>query len=866
MAVVEVLLLLFSINIFFEISIQSQVFNITCDQHNSSQGDCQSESLETIAAKLNENATVQINIKVPWLILATNVSFTKLNSLLINGCDSNMTTITCNTDNNGNSVGILFGDITDAIKLYALQFMLCGLQISSGTCSNRYSSYRSALTMLRCKNVELSNIVIANSKGTGLKVLYPQGGRVLIESTVFKENKIPQDNSEDLACARGGGGIYVVINKLREPMAFHFDNCTFENNVAHTTKFDFGYTNNVGEAEIGYGSGGGAHLSFKDGIRDVKVSFLSCKFIANQAFIGGGITVKFYGAKSNDERRNVTLEIGDTLFERNGCSYQTRRNTYFGGGAYLSFATYADGSIITDSHYLVRNVSFIGNCAELGGGVFYYSNRGKQGYNDNENNSMLFDNCTFKRNQAHIGSAVEMSANIFLKLITGYVIVPIFKNSYFLENVVFVNQSQNVQTTAGIGTIYASLYNINFVGSNRFESNQGTPVYIINGVVNCTMSDIHFVNNIGLQGGAMALIGSSTMVVGPCKYEFINNTAIHQGGAIYVSLTDSTDYIMSRSCFIYSHYDNNGDSMGTSTTGKVNITFVGNKAIDDTAGHSIYATSLHPCQVINNGTSKKPNYTLVTNISQVFSARGVHFHNDPSHPQVATDGAVFHTSRETPWMIIPGEIYQHGMTMTDDLNHSVKASLRVAVRPGNHKDTELQLISGFYTLTGSTIQVKGRPNHNASLFIYTVSPRQSYIKLSISLLKCPPGFKLSNKGVCDCNVKAYVGLLKCDMDQFYSHLHFGYWIGLMDTPNGSQQLVTSPCPFCDYSLGALNSPHSNSEFIALPKNYTNLSKIVCGESRSGIVCGRCQNDYATHFHSPSFQCKAIKPNGCRFGW
>jgi predicted outer membrane repeat protein len=72
-------------------------------------------------------------------------------------------------------------------------------------------------------------------------------------------------------------------------------------------------------------------------------------------------------------------------------------------------------------------------------------------------------------------------------------------------------------------------------------------VYVINGVVNCSKSDVHFVNNTGLQGGAMALIGSSTMVVGPCKYEFINNTAIHQGGAIYVSLTDSTDFITSRS-------------------------------------------------------------------------------------------------------------------------------------------------------------------------------------------------------------------------------------------------------------------------------------------------------------------------------
>ena len=863
MTTMKVLSLLLSINLYFKVvstdSTLSQAFNITCDPHNDNSQRCQSESLETIADKVKENADVQINIKLCQLILTTNVSFTKLSSLTISGCEHNTTTITCSAGHNANSAAVVFSDIFDVVKLNFLIFVSCGPQINSP----EEKMYYSALTMLRCRNVELYKIVIAKSRGTGLTILYPQGGRVIIESTVFKENKIPQNNSTDVAY--GGGGIRVVIGQRErdtEPMAFHFNNCTFENNVAHTTKFDYGYTNTIGEVETGYGSGGGAHLAFVNGVRDVNVSFFSCKFIANQAFIGGGITVKIYGAKSNDIRQNITFEIGDSLFEQNGCGSQTR-STYFGGGAYFSFATYTDGAIITDSHYFVKNVSFIENCAEVGGGVFYYSNRGKQGYNDNENNSMFFDNCTFKSNQAHLGSAIEMSTSTFLKLITGYAIVPKFKDCCFLENFVFINQSQNVQTTAGIGTIYASLYNIHFVGLNHFESNWGTPVYVINGIVNCTNGSVSFVNNTGLQGGAMALIGSSTMIVGPHKYEFINNTAIHQGGAIYVSLTDSVDFILSRSCFIYYHYDLETDSVALSanySNWKANITFIGNKAEDDTSGHAIYATSLHPCQIINNGTSKHPKYTLVTNISEAFSARGIHFDDNPSHPQIATDGTKLHTSRETPWMIIPGEKYQHGVTMTDDLNHSVNASLRVAIR-SNHQDVELN--SGFYTFTGSEIQLKGKPDHNASLFIYAVSAKQSYIKLNVTLLKCPPGFKLTDRGICDCNANTYVGLLKCDLDKFNGHLHFGYWVGLMETPSGSQELVTSLCPFCDYSLG---SPHSSSEFIVLPRDYTNLSKTVCGGSRTGTVCGKCQDNYTIHFHSPGFQCKAIKPRGCNFGW
>ena len=831
---------------------QYQVFNITCDPHNDSSQDCQSESLETIADKVRENADVEINIEVSWLILTTNISFTKLNSLTISASERTVTTIACNAGGNATNAGMTFIGIMNAVKLNALRLMLCGSQ----TNKPEGKTYISALTMLRCRNVEINKVVVAKSKGIGLTILYHQGGRVDIQSTIFKENKISQDYSA--GSFFGGGGVYIVIDQIKrrvyEPIAFHFDNCTFENNVAHTTKFDFGYTNDEGMVETGYGSGGGAHFSIENGVRDLNVSFSHCNFTANQAFIGGGITIKIYAGVSHNETRNVTFEIRDSLFVRNGCG-----KTRSGGGAYLSFATYFDGSIITDSHYFVRNVSFIENCAELGGGVFYYSNRGKQGHNDNENNSVLFDNCTFRSNKAHIGSAVEMTTSMFLKVITGYTIVPIFKNCQFLENFVFVNQSQKNQKTAGIGTIYASLYNIRFNGSSHFESNRGTPVYVVNGVVNCTNSDVSFVNNTGLQGGAIALVGSSIMILGRHKYEFINNTAIHEGGAIYVSLTDSTDFFISRSCFIQ-YLDT--DSVVLSANWKANITFMGNKAVDDTAGHAIYATSLHPCQVINNGTSFQPEYILLTNISEVFSVRGINFDDDLSHPQIATDGSFLYTSRETPWTIIPGEKYQHGVTMKDDLNRSVNASLRVAI---SRKQKDIELNSGFYTFTGSDIQLKGKPDHNASLFIYTVSARQSYIKRNITLLKCPPGFKLTNNGICDCNTNAYIGLFKCDMDKFHSHLHFGYWVGLMETPNGSQDLVTSPCPFCDYSLGTMNSLYY-SKLVVLPRDYSNLSETVCGESRNGTVCGRCQNNYTMQFHSPSFQCKAIKSDGCKFGW
>ena len=32
------------------------------------------------------------------------------------------------------------------------------------------------------------------------------------------------------------------------------------------------------------------------------------------------------------------------------------------------------------------------------------------------------------------------------------------------------------------------------------------------------------------------------------------------------------------------------------------------------------------------------------------------------------------------------------------------------------------------------------------------------------------------------------------------------------------------------------------------------------------MCGRCQNNYTVHFHSPGFLCKPTEPAGCKLGW
>ena len=809
---------------------------ITCDPQ--LKDDCQSELLETIAAKVKgqQQTDVQIDITIPQLYLDAPVKFADLKSLVING---NPTTITCIASANS-SAGIQLSRIADRVKLSNLIINSCGTEIQ------RRKTYVSALIILNCSNVELTEIVIQKSNGIGLMILNHTGGRVSITSALFAENKLPQKyrNSTKVRLF-GGGGVYMKFSSGPfYPTTILFDNCTFENNTSNNAHYKLSYTD-VGETQQNDGNGGGVYMNFGGGSVSIHVSFTGCNFIGNQAFIGGGLSAHIH-RKNYLNINNITFGITDSLFRENGC--MKGKYTVFGGAMYLRLES-VDGIGITDSHFIVRNVTFLENCANLGGSVYYYSHHDRL-HSDDSNNSMRFDNCMFIRNKAHAGSALVMIPDIFLKRYRGYTIVPVFRNCQFLNNSVFVGQSRTQQTqrTPGVGTVYVSLSDINFQGCNVFKNNWGTALYAVNGIMDFQNSNVSFINNTGLKGGAVALIGLAKITVGSNNiYKFINNSATFLGGAIYVSLTDITNFIVSKSCFI--QYAD--DSANISILWDANIAFIGNRAKDSSSGHAIYATSLFPCQAIRYGTINQFEYQVV-NVSAIFTTRGIIFDNDTKlQPQLATDGATLSFNKTTPQMIIPGEYYEHNIVTMNDLGQMTNSSFRVAI-VNKESDNFIQLDSAFSTFIGDELQLTGKPGENATLYFEILSPRQSYLNLSITLLECPPGFKSNNDSKCVCNAHNHMGLLRCNEDEFYSYLLPGYWTGFVGS-----KLVTSVCHFCLTT--------SKSE-IALSRNSIELNGILCGETRTGVACGKCRDNYTVHFHSPDFLCRPAEPVGCKLGW
>ena len=815
---------------------------------------CNGTLLKSIAEELKNSGRKDavINISVSSLHLNENVVFKNFDSLVIMGHPGHNTVIDCTILER--KAGITFAEIKN-VTLSDLNLTSCGSEV---TVSASELPYISALTVKTCNNLYFTNLSILKSQGIGLTILHHREGVVNISSSVFTDNK------HDDGTIRGGGGVYIGefecnSSNKNSTVSFQFEHCNFEGNVAHTKRYDL---YEFIEIRKGYGQGGGVFVALQHGMthRNVTIVFSHCTFDANQGFGGGGLSVQMdelQGSTDSNVKR-ILVNVENSTFKKNGCKNNTTR---IGGGAYLSLHSLSPTIV-----YNFHNVTFTENCAKLGGGVYFSSHWLKSG-----NYSLRFDTCQFTNNSAHTGSAVDLqlTPSTFIKLSGGELSDVVFVNCHFLENSVspyndtqratgigtlyssLYNEGEhrienNNGRATGIGTLYSSLYNVRFEGEHRFENNNGTAVYIVNGVANFSSSSAYFIGNRGIRGGAMALIGSSLMVVGPNrKYIFMNNSAFHRGGAMYVFMINSHDFTVSRSCFVQYF---NGSSYGQSTQWNNNITFTDNYARE---GRSIYATSLNPCQVINNGTENDPSLTLI-NSSKIFTSRGININID----DVATDGAKIQSTGSQKLLVIPGKRTHHGITMCDDTDKLNEAPLWMNVLP--NKSTIVP-DSGLTYYVGSTIQLSGEPGDNATLILETASTRQIYTKIEVELDDCPPGFTLSDNNVCVCNAEEHNGYLECNSSEFFSYLIPGAWIGLVPEINATE-LAIGICPhtFCNYS-------DTDTCRVVLPSDSEELKRRVCGPKREGVLCGNCKANHTVHFHSPQFEC-VLEDNMCKVGW
>ena len=820
-----------------------EVHNETCEYESvlmdSLNNNC--SSLEKVARKLENDVHINIiDIKILHVQLNQKLSFTNLTSLVING-EPGVTTITCTSDN----AGIVLSDISDTVTLNNLSLLSCGLQIS-----HENVTYASALALLRCLNVELNNVAISNGTGLGLAILGHLGGEINILSSSFMNMRSQEVDKKDDNVTVSGGGVFVKLLSYEQPlcpMMFKFDGCKFVNNgVYFENQCNYVLANatmliNDNQREIG-----GVHVFIGSGLKNINFSFHNCDFLENWACLGSGLHVQVFGMNDRNTEQ-IHFEVYKSTFSRNGFY-----NSGFGGGANIVLDTDSDEANMSDVHFIFKDVNFTENKAAYGGGVYIYST--KQALFDTlDPNTVVFENCKFVNNSAFMGSAVILLPSVLFRMLIGRPIVPKFQSCHFLENLVHSDNSHDSEGTfggaSGLGTVYASLHTIRFEGYSHFCNNMGTPLYIVDGIGDFQKSSANFSNNVGIHGGAVALIGSSTMVVGPERYDFIDNRALFQGGALYVVFTDMS----TSSCFIQYR---DAENKVLLRDWKAVIHFKNNAASRITFGNTIYATSLHPCQVVDRGTEGKPVYKYV-NITEIFLWRGqnITFNGKAGlNKATVTTDAAFLEGNDT-LSLIPGKRTEHRIRTVDEFNQTLAPLFEVSLT----QSYEI-LQQGVVT---NTILLKGMPNTEEAVLLQTMFPRPIHFNLSVNFTNCPPGFK-HNSSLQSCVCIAYenlqVGLQRCDSDQFSSYLSPGYWAGNINEShniNGKasseSKQAMSLCPFCTHSGIRLDESKFNSS-------------LVCGSTREGIGCGVCSNNYTVHFNSQGFMCKPPRPVDCKLGW
>ena len=512
------------------------------------------------------------------------------------------------------------------------------------------------------------------------------------------------------------------------------------------------------------------------------------------------------------------------------------RRSGSGGGA--NFGFYVTASL-SNNKISVENTTFRENCAEVGGGLRFFSSRSEH---LDVNSNITFRDCKWIANNARLGAAVDISPYTYDRLTRGFFPTPTFTNCEFISNNVTVRTHDQIHYTIGTGTLFSSLFDITFQSLVTFVNNSGSAFIIVNGIADFSSCSATFINNTGVQGGAIALIGGSSMIAGPqCNYTFIRNNATDQGGAIYAQMSDEHDFYISRSCFIQYSENLHRTSLIPFVNWTSTFNFEHNFALRH--GHSIFATTFVPCQQRLHG-----------HLSDISTA-------DQAEYQFSTEGANFNITSTLPFLFIPGQKRILEVELMDDVNQKVDTPIRASI--SNEDDSRLKVDDVSLCITGNAISLLGEEGERGHLLLQSISNRKTSIIVNVTLLQCPTGYILS-ESECVCDADSYVGFIYCNYTEFQVHLEEGFWAGYIKNEGNTLELTTSLCPesFCSYGDELIQN-----RLVKLPQSPapSELDKVVCGPTRTGILCGSCIAGHTVYYNSHHYHCKKIT-RICKVGW
>ncbi len=667
-----------------------------------------------------------------------------------------------------------------------------------------------SVKIMNGSNVTVRNVIIENGTGTGLS-LVNVGGNVTVEDCTFRYNKY-------------------YINRMYR--------------VTDARNKDF------------VQRGGGMHVITND-LSNSTYRIWRCNFTSNFAFSGGGLFIVIKHAA-----RFISMTIKDSHFVENKCE---------NGGGGVQF-----GYVVTEfwHPYQIMNNSilfqlcvFKGNEAGYGGGTAIFSSLGSREFSYNH---IQLNNCTWSRNiAAGLGMAVDVAIAPWERFTKNSLDFPKprFKFCNFTKH-----SHSSINSLVSIFTVTG--FEIKFNRSILFEDNNGTAIEATSSVLNFKATTAKFINNRGINGGAIRLKGLSVIVVRDnSHFVFSGNSAVERGGAIYVDSSDrysSSCFIENKKKYIKAFFNFLNNTAGYNKSSRFNNSIYASSILSclDQCSHQTSTVSLkHTLKCIG-----KFEFNDLTNPSQQLTSAPTHFarvntsndqlcklfvvnsmiHWNP-HFRTRLQNVGYHLNNSLGQLdpVIPGRKAKIPLKLVDELCEEVFSHVSVAVLNGNIS-IKRTIITTF------DISLYGKP-YDSGVLQFSADGVHA-VTLSVRLDDCPPGY-LHNTDSCVCSLSTklhYPGIERCNKTNFKAYAKLGYWLGYVKNQLALEKcLASSICP-----KGFCKSGYSEISLPSVP--VKDLSSHICTENRSGVICGSCKQNYSANYRSTKFSCKSN--NICHLGW
>ncbi|XP_065890677.1 uncharacterized protein [Dysidea avara] len=754
-----------------------------------------------------------------------------MESVSIVGDGSANTIITCDGD-----AGLAFINVHN-ITIANLTLVGCGAWRNSTTRNGTYNHtliFQCGIYFLDCSDVTMYDIILRDGPGTGV-MMYDTIGIVTITNSHFLNNKVPSSKVEEFP---GGGGVYIEFSYCKpdttdftacDPAVvanahYSIHNCTFVENIGTSIRQKTtNYIAPIGSIHQQFGRGGAVSIYHKGNATNNTIMITDSLMLNNRAVWGGGICNDVLDAAQNNSviLRNVT-------FRGNSCPLAAGTG---GGGIRIHF--FPQVSMPRDV-FTISNSIFDSNSAYYGGGISVSMNREKGVFV--ATNGITLENCTWVNNVARVGSAVDLSSSFDIS--EGQLAIPLLSNCNFTSN--SNSYTNNVVQPLGLGAVHSNAVSITFTGRNYFIKNDGTALAVTDGVIDfIKQASGIFLDNHGLRGGAMALLGSTVLRVYPkTTLLFERNEATDRGGAIYSLSVGVRDVLNSFKCFIRYH-----NYVLAPQHWQTNFTFINNTSPNP--GHAIYCTTLIPCSWGDSSFVLTPEV-----INETFRWNNVFTYSNDDEDTIATDPANANLITNT-LSFSPGQLYNLNVSITDDVGVSRRTVL--FVHSANDSVANVADTSTF--VSDNLVEVHGSPGQQFQLDFQTITTRVLSFSLNTTLSRCPPGFYFprntdSSSNECKCSIydskQKYNDIPFCDEKALQAFLQPHFWAGYID----NDVLVTASCPagYC-YTKGNNRIP------LPTEANKQKLDELICSpKNREGILCGHCKPGYYVYANSKDYEC------------